>query len=91
MNRFLASALAFWLLLPLWACVPNPDANILKSPCTVASDCRTFSNYCSGCACDVLGTGNANPGCDAGTVSCIVDPCYGHTAACDATHHCVLQ
>ncbi len=62
-----------------------------RHPCSVASDCRTFSNYCGGCACDVLGTGDANPGCDAGTVSCVVDPCYGHTAACDATHHCVLQ
>lgn len=62
-----------------------------SSPCTVVSDCRKFSNYCGGCVCDALGTSQPDPICDAGTVTCILDPCQGHTAVCDPTGHCALQ
>ena len=61
------------------------------SACTVASDCRMFSNYCGGCTCDALGVAAPDPVCDAGTASCLVDPCQGHAAACDPTGHCTLH
>lgn len=66
------------------------DAATDAPPCTVSADCRTFSDYCGGCACDVLAVGAPDPTCDAGTVSCLVDPCQGKMATCDATHQCVL-
>jgi hypothetical protein len=62
-----------------------------SSSCTVAVGCRTFSSYCGTCACEALGANKPAPVCDAGTVSCFVDPCQGHTAVCDQTGHCVLQ
>jgi hypothetical protein len=77
---------------PTDSAVP-PDAGIDagSSPCTHASDCRTFSNYCGGCTCDALGASEPNPVCDAGTVSCLLDPCNGRTAVCDPTGRCALQ
>jgi hypothetical protein len=69
----------------------GPPVEAGSSVCTVAADCRTFSNYCGGCACDALGAGKPDPVCEGGTASCLVDPCQGHTAACDATGHCTLH
>ena len=71
-----------------------PDTSVRDggdSACTLPSDCRTFSDYCGGCMCDVLGSGDVNPTCDGGAVTCLLDPCKGHTATCDVTHHCALQ
>jgi hypothetical protein len=62
-----------------------------SSPCTVVSDCRKFSNYCGGCVCDALGTSQPDPICDAGMVTCVLDPCQGRAAVCDQTGHCALQ
>jgi hypothetical protein len=59
--------------------------------CASPSDCRTFSDFCGGCSCEALGTGEPDPACDAGTVSCLVDPCQGHTATCSAAHRCAIQ
>ena len=59
--------------------------------CTGPADCRTFSDYCGGCACDALVVSEPDPICEAGTVQCLVDPCSGHSAACDTTGHCVLR
>jgi hypothetical protein len=59
--------------------------------CTTDADCRTFSNYCDGCACDALGTGDADPVCGGTTVSCFADPCMNVEARCDtATGACTL-
>ena len=46
--------------------------------------CRLFSNYCStaACTCVSLPSTEPDPGCDAGTVTCLVDPCQGKTAVC---------
>ena len=66
---------------------PKPAAGRAPSP----SDCGTFSDYCGGCSCEALGTGEPTPTCDGGSISCLVDPCQGHTATCSATHRCAIQ
>jgi hypothetical protein len=68
-----------------------PVGDASGGACTTPSDCRVFSDYCGSCTCIALGTNDPNPACDAGTVSCLVDPCLNHTSVCDATHHCALQ
>jgi hypothetical protein len=73
-----------------------PDAPLDSSAsssasCSSASECRTFSDYCGGCACDALGKNDPDPTCDADTVSCFVDPCRDRSATCDPSHHCALQ
>jgi hypothetical protein len=67
------------------------EADAGGSPCANAAACRTFSNYCGGCTCQALGTSEPDPPCDAGTVTCLLDPCRSHTAACDPTGHCTLR
>ncbi len=67
------------------------DAATSTPACTVPADCRTFSDYCGACACEVLAAGAPDPTCDAGTISCLVDPCQGMTATCDGTHHCAFM
>jgi hypothetical protein len=69
------------------ACSSGPTG----STCTANSDCRTFSDYCTGCNCDALATSDPNPPCSGPGVSCFADPCRGHTAVCDSTHHCAIQ
>jgi len=59
--------------------------------CSRASDCMLFSDYCGGCTCLALAVGEAAPHCDAGTVSCLTDPCSSRTAACNALGRCVAQ
>jgi hypothetical protein len=59
--------------------------------CQAASDCRTLSSYCGACSCLALPAGAADPVCDAGTVSCLLDPCSGRSATCGASGHCALQ
>jgi hypothetical protein len=59
--------------------------------CSRASDCMLFSDYCGGCTCLALAVGEAAPHCDAGTVSCLTDPCSSRTAACNALGSCVAQ
>jgi hypothetical protein len=59
--------------------------------CSRASDCMLFSDYCGGCTCLALAVGQAAPYCDAGTVSCLKDPCSGETAACNALGTCIAQ
>jgi hypothetical protein len=59
--------------------------------CGAASGCRKFSDYCGGCSCIALAVGDPAPTCDAGTVSCLVDPCASKTVACGPAGRCVLQ
>jgi hypothetical protein len=61
------------------------------SSCRTAADCRMFSNYCGGCTCDALAKGATAPICDAGMVSCLLDPCANHSAACSAGGQCFLH
>jgi hypothetical protein len=56
-----------------------------------AAACRTFSNYCGGCTCQALGTGEPNPTCDGGTVTCLLDPCQSHSATSDPSGRCTLH
>ena len=70
---------------------PGDAGDAGGAACILAVDCRTFSNYCGGCACDALGVHAPDPVCDGGTVSCFTNPCAGHTAACGPAGRCILQ
>lgn len=56
------------------------------------TSCRLFSVYCNTapCTCVSLPSTEPDPTCDAGTVSCAVDPCGGKTAVCMASG-CAVQ
>ena len=68
----------------------SSDASTGDAAC--GSGCRLFSVYCSlaPCTCVSLPSTEPDPACDAGTVSCVVDPCGGKTAACTASG-CAVQ
>lgn len=69
------------------ACAPPTTGG-----CTTDADCRTFSDYCTGCNCDALSASEPDPLCSGPGVRCFADPCMGHAAVCDtATGACVLQ
>lgn len=60
--------------------------------CTSDADCRTFSDYCTGCDCRALGTSEPDPFCDGPGVRCFADPCMNQTATCNvATGACELS
>lgn len=59
--------------------------------CTSPTDCRAYSSYCGGCTCEALEATAPDPVCDAGAVSCLVDPCSGRSVMCASTHQCALQ
>src|SRR5688572_3441595 len=67
-------------------CVPNKDTE-----CTTNADCRRESNYCGGCNCLALATGESAPTCS-NPVNCFADPCSvtSAQAAC-VGGQCVLQ
>jgi hypothetical protein len=52
--------------------------------CAKDADCRLFSDYCDGCACRALAAGQGDPVCKGTIVTCLVDPCEGKQAACNA-------
>lgn len=56
------------------ACVADPQ-------CTTDSDCHLEDNYCGGCACNALPTGQHAASCT-NPVMCFREPCGGMTAAC---------
>lgn len=60
-------------------CVPSSPQG---SSCTTDSDCRVFSDYCTGCDCRALSTSEADPTCSGPGVRCFADPCMNHTAVC---------
>jgi hypothetical protein len=66
-------------------CVPVP------SECSSDSDCRREDNYCGGCQCLALATGESGPACS-DPVQCFASPCAVTTdvAAC-VGGQCVLQ
>ena len=66
---------------------PVDSSTLDASSCDAG--CKLFSYECSGgqfpaCTCLALAGDQPDPTCDAGTVSCFVDPCQGKTAACNA-------
>lgn len=64
-------------------CEPAP------ARCASDADCRTFSDYCTGCDCRALSRGQPDPKCSGPGVQCFVDPCQGKKAVC-RQGRCVL-
>lgn len=60
------------------SCVPATTAE-----CRSDADCRLFSDYCEGCNCVALGTGESDPVCKGNPVACFVDPCLNLKARCE--------
>lgn len=60
------------------------DAAPAAIACASDADCRLVSDYCEGCACRALATGEAEPTCKGTLVQCFVDPCRGQRAVCTA-------
>jgi hypothetical protein len=50
--------------------------------CRRDRDCRTFSDYCTGCDCRALARGEPDPVCPGPGVQCFVDPCLNQHAVC---------
>jgi hypothetical protein len=55
-----------------------------RPECRSNADCRTFSDYCTGCDCRALASTEADPVCPGPGVQCFVDPCFNQRAACVA-------
>lgn len=67
-------------------CTPIPP----KPECSSDKECRSFSNYCEGCACLALASGEVDPVCKGNLVACFVDPCLNQEASC-VGGQCVLR
>lgn len=52
--------------------------------CSDDSDCRTFSDYCTGCDCRALTNEQDDPVCPGPGVMCFADPCMNKEAVCTA-------
>lgn len=63
------------------AATPPPAAG---DACREDADCVTFSNYCGGCRCDALVRNTKPEKCPTRPVNCLVDPCMGKGARCQA-------
>lgn len=50
--------------------------------CRTDADCRTFSDYCTGCDCRALSVCQKDPVCPGPGVQCFVDPCLNKQAVC---------
>jgi hypothetical protein len=66
-------------------CIPVPP----RPECSSDKECRLFSNYCEGCACLALASGEVDPVCNGNLVACFVDPCRNQEARC-IRGQCVL-
>lgn len=51
--------------------------------CRNDSDCRAFSDTCTGCDCRALSSCQKDPVCSGPGVQCFVDPCFNKEAFCD--------
>ena len=58
-------------------CVPD-----VPGQCTTDTDCRSFSDYCTGCDCRALSMSDLDPTCTGPGVRCFADPCMDKTAVC---------
>jgi hypothetical protein len=68
-------------------CRPAGDVG---GACSRDADCRVEADYCTGCDCRALATGQRVPACPGPGVRCLVDPCGGKTAAC-VNGGCIVQ
>jgi hypothetical protein len=57
-------------------CIPPAGA------CARDADCRVEADYCTGCDCRALATGEQLPVCPGPGVRCLVDPCAQKKAQC---------
>jgi hypothetical protein len=57
-------------------------ANAGSCVCSQDADCRTFSDYCTGCDCRALGKHDPDPVCNGPGWNCAVDPCSQTIAVC---------
>ena len=58
--------------------------------CMTNADCRVEADYCTGCDCRALATGESLPACSGPGVRCLRDPCSDKKAAC-VNGTCVAQ
>jgi hypothetical protein len=61
-------------------CKPSTSA----SKCSTQADCRLESDYCTGCDCVALSTGESVKPCPGPGVRCLVDPCASKSVACES-------
>jgi hypothetical protein len=61
-----------------------------RAECKTDADCRTFSDYCTGCDCRALSNSAPPPVCEGPRVECFADPCMRKVAACE-NGACVLR
>ena len=63
---------------------PTACRCVADSPgaCASDSDCRLFSDTCTGCACRALSNDDPDPTCPDPGVPCDPDPCTAKTASC---------
>ena len=67
-------------------CVPPAGGGA----CMIDADCRVVADYCTGCDCRALATGQSLAPCSGPGVRCLRDPCTGAKAAC-VNGACVVQ
>jgi hypothetical protein len=53
-----------------------------SASCDSPADCRLFDDYCDGCTCRALATGQPDPKCSGTIVNCIIAPCDSKVADC---------
>ncbi len=61
-----------------------------RPTCKTDADCRTFSDYCTGCDCRALANSASAPVCDGPGVRCFADPCMQKVAVCENSA-CVVR
>ena len=65
-------------------CEVAPEAPTAATEgCKVDSDCRLFSDYCTGCNCHALAKTEKEPLCSGPGVRCLADPCMQKGPVCD--------
>jgi hypothetical protein len=75
-------ALAASLSLSHLGCNQSSNGTGGGATCRTNSDCRLFSDYCTGCDCRALPTSAPDPTCPGPGVQCLVDPCDRKSAVC---------
>jgi hypothetical protein len=58
--------------------------------CTINADCRVEADYCTGCNCRALPSGEKLPACPGPGLQCLIDPCDGKASVCKGGK-CVVQ